>query len=188
MKAKAIKNINLWLPIVALIFVVGSMGFNHFKDLKNMKVFQTIEGTPGLDYKKVQFVQKYENGIETLERLKQQKVEQIEKTKESQKRYERSLAMYPNTPILEIDKPINYIDSSIDLNINYWIEYLEKNKARYEALKDEAPILLAKIEERQNQTTTGQILQHCFTCLVKNVDETYKIMEKEKNQIKEEEL
>jgi len=188
MKTKAIKNINLWLPIVALLFVVGSMGFNHFKDLKNMRVFQTIEGTPGAEIKKVQFVQKYESGIETLERLKNQKAEQVAATKESQKRYERSLAMYPDVPIFEIDKPINYIDSSIDININYWSNYLEENKAKYEALKDEAPILLAKIEERQNQTTTGQILQHCFTCLVKDVDETYKIMTKEKNRIKEEEL
>jgi hypothetical protein len=188
MKTKVIKNINLWLPIVALLFVVGSMGFNHFKDLKNMKVFQTIEGTPGADIKKIEFVQKYESGLKTLERLQKQKVEQIEATKESQKRYERTLAMYPGVPVLEIDKPINYVDSSIDININYWIEYLEENKARYEALKDEAPILLAKIEERQNQTTAGKIIAHCFTCLVKDVDETSKIMTKEKNQIKEEGL
>lgn len=185
---KTIKNINMWLPIVALVLVLSSMGFNHFKDLKNMRVFQTIEATPGEDIKKVQFVQKYESGLKTFERLQKQKVEQIEKTKESQKRYERSLAMYPNVPILEIDKPINYVDSSIDININYWSNYLEENKARYETLKDEAPILLAKIEERQNQTTAGKMIAHCFTCLVKDVDETYKIMTKEKNQIKEEEL
>ena len=157
MKLKAIKNINIWLPIVALLFVVGSMGFDKFKDLSSLRVFQSFEATPGADIKKIEFVLNYESGIETLERLKQQKVEQIEATKESQKRYEITLAMYPNLPILEIDKPINYIDSSIDININYWSNYLEENKAKYEALKSEAYVLLENIKEKQKTYYWGKL-------------------------------
>lgn len=157
MKSKAIKKINLLLPIVALVFVVGSMGFNHFKDLSNLRVFQSFEATPGTDIKKIEFVLNYENGLEVFERLKQQKVEQIAATKESQKRYERTLAMYPNTPILEIDKPIDFIDKNIDRNINYWVLYLEENKARYEALKSEAYVKLDEIKEKQKTYSWGKL-------------------------------
>ncbi len=157
MKTKAIKNINLWLPIVALIFVVGSMGFDNFKDLSTLRVFQSFEVTPGKDIKKIEFVLNYENGLEVLERLKNQKVEQIEATKESQKRYERTLAMYPNLPILEIDKPIDFRDKNIDRNINYWSIYLEENKARYEELKSEAYVLLENIKEKQKTYYEGKL-------------------------------
>lgn len=47
MKTKVIKNINLWLPLLALLFVVGSMGFDKFKDLSTLRVFQSFEATPG---------------------------------------------------------------------------------------------------------------------------------------------
>lgn len=157
MKTKAIKNINLWLPLVALVFVVGSMGFDNFKDLSSLRVFQSFEARPGADIKKIEFVLNYESGIETLERLKNQKVEQIEKTKESQKRYERTLAMYPNTPILEINKPIDFRDKNIDRNINYWSNYLVQNEARYEALKSESYVLLENIKEKQKTYYGGKL-------------------------------
>jgi len=149
MKTKAIKNLNLWLPIVALVFVLSSMGFDNFKDLSNLRVFQSFEATPGADIKKIEFVLNYENGLEVFERLQKQKLEQIEATKESQKRYERTLAMYPNLPILEIDKPIDFIDKNIDRNINYWSNYLEENETRYEVLKSEAYVKLDEIKEKQ---------------------------------------
>ena len=157
MKTKAIKNLNMWLPIVALVFILGSMGFDKFKDLSTLRVFQSFEATPGEDIKKIEFVLNYENGLEVVERLKQEKVEQIEKTKESQKRYERTLAMYPNLPILEIDKPIDFIDKNIDRNINYWVLYLEENKARYEALKSEAYVKLDEIKEKQKTYSWGKL-------------------------------
>lgn len=157
MKAKAIKNINMWLPIVALVFVLGSMGFDKFKDLSTLRVFQSFEATPGADIKKIEFVLGYENGLEVLERLQKQKVEQIAKTKESQKRYERTLAMYPNLPILEIDKPIDFRNKNIDRNINYWIEYLEENKTRYESLKSEAYVKLDEIKEKQKTYYGGKL-------------------------------
>ncbi|RXJ99521.1 hypothetical protein CRU98_05700 [Arcobacter sp. CECT 8986] len=157
MKTKTIKNINMWLPIVALVFVLGFMGFDNFKDLSSLRVFQSFEATPGENIKKIEFVLNYENGLEVLERLKQQKVEQIAATKESQKRYERTLAMYPNLPILEIDKPIDFRDKNIDRNINYWIEYLEKNKTRYEAVKSEAYVLLENIKEKQKTYSWGKL-------------------------------
>lgn len=157
MKTKTIKNINMWLPIVALVFVLSSMGFDNFKDLSSLRVFQSFEATPGADIKKIEFVLNYENGLEVLERLQKQKVEQIEKTKESQKRYERTLAMYPNLPILEIDKPIDFRDKNIDRNINYWSNYLEENKTRYEALKSEAYVKLDEIKEKQKTYSWGKL-------------------------------
>lgn len=157
MKTKVIKNINLWLPLLALLFVVGSMGFDKFKDLSTLRVFQSFEATPGENIKKIEFVLNYENGLEVLERLKQQKVEQIATTKESQKRYEKTLAMYPNTPILEIDKPIDFRDKNIDRNINYWVLYLEENKAKYEVLKSEAYVKLDEIKEKQKTYYGGKL-------------------------------
>lgn len=157
MKTKAIKNINLWLPLLALLFVLGSMGFDNFKDLSSLRVFQSFEATPGENIKKIEFVLNYENGLEVLERLKQQKVEQIAATKESQKRYERTLAMYPGVPVLEIDKPIDFRDKNIDRNITYWVRYLEENKARYEALKSEAYVLLENIKEKQKTYFWGKL-------------------------------
>ena len=157
MKTKAIKNLNLWLPIVALVFVLSSMGFDNFKDLSNLRVFQSFEATLGADIKKIEFVLNYENGLEVFERLQKQKLEQIEKTKESKKRYERTLTMYPNLPILEIDKPIDFRDKNIDRNINYWSNYLEENKARYEALKSEAYVLLENIKEKQKTNSWGKL-------------------------------
>lgn len=89
--------------------------------------------------------------------MKQQKVEQIATTKESQKRYEKTLAMYPNTPILEIDKPIDFRDKNIDRNINYWVLYLEENKAKYEVLKSEAYVKLDEIKEKQKTYYGGKL-------------------------------
>ena len=141
-------NLNKWIPVFILVGVLVTLTFQHFQELKSLRVFNYPNKNVQSEISKIEFVLEYEKTLQTLENLKKDKEDQGLKTKQSHEKYQELLKTNP-IGITNVDMPIDFRNKNIGNEIKYQENWLVENKAKYLSLKDEAYILLEKYKHNQ---------------------------------------
>jgi hypothetical protein len=140
-------NLNKWIPVFILVGVLVTLTFQHFQELKSLRVFNYPTEDIQSEISKIEFVLEYENTLAIVERLKKDKENQELKTKQSYEKYQELLRTNP-IGITSADMPIDFTNKNIGNEIEYQGNWLAENKAKYLSLKDEAHTLLEKYKQK----------------------------------------